>query len=236
MILVNNACTDQSWEIALKFQEDYRSKMEIILLTELRPGKIFALEKAQQHLKGEWAVFCDADTWYPAHYLSLVERLAQNSRETVVSIMALDLPDIPECRDSRFKIWFKQVASVLFHNKCHTGGFGQCFKISALKKCGGFDSKKWGFVLMDHEIMFRLLQWGRSVYHKDLWCIPSQRRGSRIRVRWNTWEQILYFVHPFPMGNWFFYRYLRSKFLQRKLAHRNLRQQPWTVAPVSEAS
>ena len=141
MILVNNACTDQSWEIALKFQEDYRSKMEIILLTELRPGKIFALEKAQQHLKGEWAVFCDADTWYPAHYLSLVERLAQNSRETVVSIMALDLPDIPECRDSRFKIWFKQVASVLFHNKCHTGGFGQCFKISALKKCGGFDSK-----------------------------------------------------------------------------------------------
>jgi len=236
MILVDNASTDSSWDIAEQFRQRQLGRIKVDVLMERRPGKVYALDKSQQYLEGEWAVFCDADTWYPSHYLQKIEEIAEHSKESVVCIMALDLKDEPSCQESQRTIFIKKIASTIFHDKCHTGGFGQTIRISALRKAGGFGVKFWNFVLMDHEIIYRVHHFGTSRYDKDLWCIPSTRRSDRSRVRWTPFEMFLYFVLPFPLGRWFFYRYLRGQFLHRKLRHRNLRAQPWQIPNLGVAS
>lgn len=232
IILVDNASKDKSVSIAESFQRQQAGRIPVLLLEEPRPGKVHALNLAQKYLTGEWGVFCDADTWYPPHYLRRAGELIEKSPESVVSVMAIDLPAPPNAPQSRRHIFWKMLFARFFVGKCHTGGFGQIFRVSALRKSGGFGARYWGFVLMDHEVVSRILRFGKSLYHPDLWCLPSPRRNDRKRVRWTVWERLLYFVHPFFLGNWFFHRFLRGNFLKRRLRHLNLRQQPWNHKPV----
>lgn len=235
MILINNGSTDRSLEIVQEFIQDNSNSIQIILLHEERPGKIFALEKAQPYISGEYAVFCDADTWYPPHYLKTVEEQLEKSPAKVVAVMALNLPDAPESVESKRAIRGKLMAWHLFPDKCHTGGYGQVFKTSVLRKCGGFHSSRWSYVLMDHEIVHRLHKFGCSLYHRDLWVITSNRRSNRNRVRWTVWESFLYFVLPHWAGDWFWYGLLGPRFARRNLNHLNLREQPWKKPQISAA-
>jgi glycosyltransferase involved in cell wall biosynthesis len=224
LVLVDNGSTDRSAAIARAAVID---GVEIVHLDEKRPGKIVALERAMAAIITEFVAFGDADTFYPPHYLATAQA-AFDADAGVVAAMATDVP-----RDSakaRRKRRHNQIVSRLWPKQTHTGGFGQTFRTAALVAAGGYAERHWPYVLMDHEIMQRVVQQGRVVYPYDLWCVPSDRRDDRRRVRWTLAERLLYHFTPAAAKDWYFYRFLGPRLARRKLSHLNLREKTWESA------
>ena len=231
MILIDNKSSDGSLAIAQAFAAKAQGKLKVTILSEDKPGKVHALHQAQDHVTTDWAAFCDADTWYPPAYLQSIRMQIASAKANIVAVMAIDLIADRDTWPSRVQIWGKLLAATLFPGKCHTGGYAQTFRMDALRKVGGFDPQVWPFVLMDHEIVHRLHKVGTSRYHASLWCFPSQRRSDRTRVRWTVSERLLYFLMPHRFQDWFWYRFLASRFIARKLSHLNLREKTWKSTP-----
>ncbi|PZQ60132.1 MAG: glycosyl transferase family 2 [Sphingomonas taxi] len=220
LVLVDNGSTDGSAAIA---RAAVLPGVEVLHLAEPRPGKIFALETAMPHIATEFVAFGDADTFYPSHYLATAQ--AAFGDPAIVAAMATDVP-ADEAR-ARRKRRHNQVVSRLWPKQTHTGGFGQTFRTAALLAAGGYAEHFWPYVLMDHEIMQRVVKQGRVVYPYDLWCVPSDRRADRRRVRWTLAERLLYHFTPAAAKDWYFYRFLGPRLRARKLGHLNLREKTW---------
>jgi hypothetical protein len=110
------------------------------------------------------------------------------------------------------------------------GGHGQVLRTCALRRAGGFSARYWRYVLLDHEIINRVLRYGRCRYDYRLWCRPSRRRVDRSRVRWSIIERVLYFLTPERLQDWYFYEFLGPRLDRRNMSHLNLRDQPWLVS------
>lgn len=226
LILVDNASTDGSGELAKGIAAAH-PEIETVHLHEPRPGKIHALECGLARVETPFVAFCDADTFYPAHYLRRCDEIFAAAGTQVVAVMAMDLPpehEGPAARRKRAKV---MAVSRLLSKQTHTGGFGQSFRTDVLRKAGGFSAALWPFVLEDHEIMQRVFKFGASRYAPDLWCVPSPRRGDRSGVGWTLGEQALYHLTPFALKDWFFYRFLKKRFAARALDNSKLRQKSW---------
>ena len=224
LILVDNASTDGSAAIARAATE--AAGLVAVHLHEARPGKIHALESAMAHLDTEYVALTDADTVYPAHYLALAERML--AAPGVVAAMAVGVSGDPDsAANRRFRRWRAGVMARIAPKQTHTGGYGQCFRSSALIAAGGFSEAQWPYVLLDHEIMQRVLKQGRAAYDPGLWCITSDRRADRRRVRWTLAERLLYHATPFALKDWYFYGFLGPRLRRRRLTHLNLREKSW---------
>lgn len=226
LILVDNASTDGSGDLARAIAAEH-ADIETTHLSESRPGKTSALQCGLAAVTTEFVAFCDADTFYPRHYLQRCNDLFASSGKNAVAVMAMDLPadhEGPAARRKRAKV---MAVSRILSKQAHTGGFGQNFRTETLRKAGGFSAEIWPFVLEDHEVMQRVLKFGRSVYAPDLWCIPSNRRMDRTRVNWTFGEQLLYHLTPFVLKDWFFYRFLARRFAGRSLENVRLREKSW---------
>ena len=230
IVLVDNASTDGSRAVAEAFaaRED-TPPTEI--LDEATPGKINALARASAFLADapglDYLAFCDADTFYPRHYFSRARDLFEEGGPGVAAAMAIGVhgdADAPDAKAYRRKTAF---VGGLLAKQCHTGGYGQIFRRDAFVRAGGFSPDHWPYVLLDHEVMQRVLKQGDSVYHADFWCQPSDRRSDRTGVRWTLLERILYHLTPFAMKDWFFYRFLGPRFAARGLFNTRLREQTW---------
>lgn len=226
LILVDNASTDGSGELARAIAAEHPD-IETVHLLEPRPGKINALQRGLATVNTEFVTFCDADTFYPPHYLDRADALFESAGQNVVAVMAMDLPQDhkgPAAQRKRAKV---MAVSRLLSKQTHTGGFGQSFRTDVLRKAGGFSADLWPFVLEDHEVMQRVFKFGASVYAPDLWCVPSSRRADRSGVGWTTAEQALYHLTPFPLKDWFFYSFLKKRFIARALDNIKLREKSW---------
>lgn len=226
MILVDNGSTDRSAEICLRFAGSCHS-FPIDVVEECKPGKIHALEKASREISTEYVAFCDADTIYPSHYLKLASELFIANADAA-AIIAVGLQAAPMTAEGKIARWKCAIIGRILAKQCHSGGFGQCFRVEELSAAGGFDAARWPFVLEDHEIMQRLLKQGKSVYHPDLWCRPSARRKDRNHVSWTLFEQLLYHITPYYLKDWYFYKFLARRFENRGLLNTRLREQPWS--------
>jgi hypothetical protein len=89
----------------------------------------------------------------------------------------------------------------------------------------------WPYVLMDHEVMQRVLKLGRAVYPRDFWCMPSPRRGDRRSVRWTLAERLVYHASPLSWRDWYFYRFLGPRLAARNATHAKLREKTWAHPP-----
>lgn len=226
LILVDNASTDGSADVCRAVLADCAG-ITPVYLHEPRPGKINALECGLARVDTEFVAFCDADTFYPPHYLARCAEIFDSMSKDIVAVMATDLrapPDTPQPRRRQLKT---MVVAKLLSKQAHTGGFGHTFRTADLRKAGGFSSQLWPFVLEDHEVMQRIFKVGRARYDFDLWCIPSQRRSDRAGVNWTLWERLLYHAVPFALKDWFFYSFLRKRFAARNLGQLNLRRKTW---------
>ncbi len=224
LILVDNASTDGSGKLARDIAAAH-SGIETVQLYEDRPGKINALECGLAAVTTEFVTFCDADTFYPPHYLRRCAELFASS--DAVAVMAMDVPADHEGQAAQRKRAKVMTVSRILSRQTHTGGFGQSFRTEVLRKAGGFSADIWPYVLEDHEVMQRVFKHGRSVYAPDLWCVPSTRRKDRTGVGWTTAEQLLYHLTPFALKDWFFYRFLARRFTARALDNTKLRQKSW---------
>ena len=232
IVAVDNGSTDRSRQVCRSALAGWDGP-EVIHLTENRPGKIQALQAGCAHLAGTFVVLADADTWYPPHYLALCEKLADDHPEGAVSLMALSAADADTVR-SRLRRRAVVMLARLFRRQGFVGGYGQVLRREALQRAGGFSTRYWSYVLLDHEILNRLFRYGYAVHHVDLWCRPSRRRGNRCRVRWNLFERTLYHLVPYRLHDWYFYDFLAPRLASRGLDQLKLREQPWQRQPVLE--
>lgn len=226
LILVDNASTDGSGELAKAIVAAHPD-IACVHLHEPRPGKINALQCGLGAVNTEFVTFCDADTFYPSHYLRRCDELFASSGEDVVAVMAMDLPQDHEGPVAQRKRRKVMAVSKVLSKQTHTGGFGQSFRTETLRKAGGFSADLWPFVLEDHEVMQRVFKFGSSRYAHDLWCVPSDRRKDRTGVGWTTAEQVLYHLTPFALKDWFFYSFLTRRFTARALDNAKLRRKSW---------
>jgi glycosyltransferase involved in cell wall biosynthesis len=226
LILVDNASTDDSAMICRRALTGCNIP-EVLHLHERRPGWIHALEHGARHVRTEFMMFADADTYYPPHYLATCVRLFRAKGDRCVGVMAKDLHAPHDSWSSLFKRWIFAGLSKVLYWHAFTGGAGQAFRTDAYRAAGGYSSAIWQYVLADHELVNRIHKFGSTVYHPDHWCMPSNRRSDRTSVSWTRAEQTLYFLTP-PFGqDWLFNRFLTRRFAARQMDQLKLREQTW---------
>ena len=225
VILVDNGSSDNSTAIARAIMADFPA-IKTHFIHVPAPGKIHALHDGLKTVRTPLVATCDADTWYPPDYLAKAESLFA-AHPDAASVMAIDIYNAPHTLTARLKRVKTRLVAQLLARQCHTGGFGQMFRTGALRRCGGFDARRWPFVLEDHEIVHRLLKAGPSLYHQDLWCMPSARRNNSARISWQLPERVLYHLTPWSLKDWFFYRFLANRLRKRRLDNMALRERNW---------
>lgn len=221
IILVDNASTDSSEEIARAVMARHPD-IAVLYLHQPIPGKIHALDLGLSHVVTDFVATCDADTRYPEHYLATC--LEMLSAPDVVAAMAINLLADAHSTKSRKRISKVLRKSALFRSQCHTGGYAQAFRTTALLSAGGFSSPDWPFVLEDHEVVNRVMRHGKITYRQDHYCFPSDRRTDRRAVSWTWDERMVYRFTPGRLKDWFFYDFLAKRFERRGLVQTKLRE------------
>lgn len=226
LFIVDNGSTDDCIAKARIQLADYRG--EVTFLHEPRPGQVFALQSGIAAVDTEFTAICDADTYYPPHYLSAATDLFDAKGTDYVAACAY-------LRRGAFfgglgsMVHRLLVARMLPHQN-HTSGAAQMFRTKALRDAGGYDPALWPYVLKDHELMHRVLKLGRQVYHPKLWCTTSDRRSDRRNVRWTLLERLTYHLTPRSRQHDFFYQFLANRFDARGQRDTVLRERNWAVA------
>lgn len=234
MILVDNGSTDRSREVSAETLAPF-PEVRAVFLSAPTPGQVHALEKGIAAADTDHVAICDADTFYPAHYIALADHCFTTGGPDLVAVMAcyVDRTDSPARQN--IDRAHQLLASRILPRQCHVGGAGQSFRTAALKQAGGYAAHLWPYVLKDHELMHRMFKIGQARYHPDLWCAPSPRRANRRHVRWTLAERLLYHATPFALKDWYFYSFLQARFARRSMQDVCLRHdQPNAVVADSE--
>lgn len=219
VILIDNGSTDGSAAIATAACR--RLGLDHELVTERRAGKVPALAAGLTRVATPYVATCDADTWYPAHYLAGAQRVLERGHAIAGAFFVPEAADRRQVRREARRI---AATAALLRGQCHTGGAGQAFRTDALRRAGGFDPDRWGYVLEDHEIIHRVLKHGTMGYAPGLWCCPAPRPRDRASIRWTLAERLLYCVTAPVAGDWFFYRFLASRLRSRRLTSERMRE------------
>ena len=222
VILVDNGSTDGGAAIARAACN--RLRLDYELLVEPQPGKVAALARGLMRVRSPYVATCDADTWYPPHYLAEAQRVLEQGHAVAGAFFVTPAADArTKQREAR------RVATTarLLRGQCHTGGAGQAFRTATLRRAGGFDPQRWGFVLEDHEVIHRVLKHGSMNYAAQLWCCPSPRDRDRASIRWTLAERLLYCIAAPVAGDWFFYRFLATRLRGRRLTSERIRERPF---------
>lgn len=228
LILIDNGSTDGSAEVAVAAARQH--ELPYLLVHERRPGKVAALAAGLPFVATPYVATCDADTWYPSHYLAAGQALLEHDgRAAAGAYFVSRKARLAERIAGAFQI---KLVARLFPGQCHAGGAGQVFRTAALRRAGGFDPRRWNLVLEDHEVMHRLLPEGSIGYGAAMWCAPAPRKRDRASVRWTVAERLCYLALGARDGDWFFYEYLARRLAARQLSSDRLRERRFQPAAV----
>lgn len=226
LVLVDNGSTDGSADVARATCR--RLGVDFVLITERVAGKIAALTAGLAWARSPYVATCDADTLYPPHYLAAAQRVLERPDCAVAGAYFVAPGASENARRAKARAFL--AAARLLPRQCHTGGAGQTFRTQALRAAGGFDARRWSFVLEDHEIIHRVMAHGSMRYARDLWCVPSPRERDRDSIRWTLFERLLYSAAAPVAGDWFFYAFLARRLRQRKLSSSRIRERQFQTA------
>ena len=231
LILVDNGSTDGS-ETVCRREMTVFPDVQVTHLREPRPGQVHALRRGLAAVRTEFVAICDADTYYPPNYLDLATEVYDfGGPRTVAAMGYLRRGGAPGSFADRFNSWHWLTAAKVWPQQNHTSGAGHTFRTQALRAAGGYDPAIWPYVLKDHELMSRVLRLGRQAYHPDLWCVSSERREDRSKVRWTLTERLLYHLLPMRDKRPFFHKFLKPRFEARGQLDTKLRERAWVAAP-----
>lgn len=219
VVLIDNASTDGSAAIATA--ACHRLGLDHELVTERRAGKVWALAAGLARVATPYVATCDADTWYPAQYLARAQAVLERGHAIAGAFF---VPANADKRVVRREARRVAATALLLRGQCHTGGAGQAFRTDLLRRAGGFDPDRWGYVLEDHEVIHRVLKHGAMGYAPGLWCCPAPRERDRASIRWTLAERLLYCVTAPVAGDWYFYRFLASRLRSRRLTSERIRE------------
>ena len=220
VILIDNGSTDGSGAVAERACRELGIPHRLV--HEPIPGKVNALRAGLAHVATRFVATCDADTWYPADYLSEAERLLRRPRCVVAGAFYVG----PAPTAAMLERAGRRIArkARMLPRQSHTGGAGQAFRTDALRAAGGFDPKRWNWVLEDHEVVHRVTRYGDMRHGERFWCAPSPRPRDRASIRWNLTERLLYSAAAPWAGDWFFYRFLAGRLRARQLTSERIRE------------
>ena len=101
LIIVNNASTDRTKEIALSEWEKYHTGFLFRIVDEETPGLMFARQKGIQESQYEYVLFCDDDNWLQSDYLQRAfDFMVSNDRIGALAGKGIEVSDID------FPEWF----------------------------------------------------------------------------------------------------------------------------------
>ncbi len=227
LLLLDNGSTDGGRAEAERHLAAWPAGAAAILSVPT-PGKVNALSAGLSRVVTPFVAVCDADTAYPPDYVGRCLDLFA-ARPGVVAVMAIDLYDPVGSDAARHRAARILNKAHLYRDRCHAGGYAQSFRTDALRAVGGFDLRRWPFVLEDHEIVHRLHRLGASLYDAQHYCHPSARRVDRRRVSWTGFERLLYRFMPRALMDWFFYDFLWHRLERRNAYSVALREKAWTT-------
>jgi glycosyltransferase involved in cell wall biosynthesis len=230
VILVDNGSTDGGAALAMECCA--KLGLDATLLSERRPGKVFALATGLARVATPLVATCDADTWYPPDYLAEAEALLGAPGSVAAGAFFAGREDRAAHRRKALHIRF--VPSLL-RRQCHTGGAGQVFRTIALRRAGGFDARRWNYVLEDHEIIHRVHREGGMKYGTRFWCSPSPRERNRESIRWTLAERLVYHAVAPIAGDWFFYGFLARRLDRRRMTSERIRERPVPALRIVDA-
>lgn len=226
LIIVDNGSTDSCIDNARKQLVGHPGK--VTFLHEPRPGQVYALQTGIAAVDTEFTAICDADTYYPPHYLAAATSLFNTMGAEYVAACAYLRRE--GLFNGLMSMMHRLLAARIFPHQNHTSGAAQTFRTSALQAAGGYDPALWPYVLKDHELMHRVLKQGRQIYHSNFWCTSSDRRTDRRNVRWTLAERVIYHLTPSARQHDFFYRFLANRFDARGQRDTVLRDRNWGAA------
>lgn len=227
IVVVDNGSTDLTMMLA---KDMLRGTPEAIVLSEPRPGQVHALAHGLRHVDTEFVAICDADTYYPQHYLASAMRLLGRSDSNIVAACAWPRPHPRPTLANMLTATHRLTAQRLMPRQNHVNGGSQTFRSAALLAAGGYNPAIWPYVLKDHELMHRVLHFGSQAMSADLWCRPSPRRGDRRQVRWTLTERLAYHTSRFHRRDAFFHNWLAPRLQMRGQRDTVLRDQPWNAS------
>lgn len=226
LILVNNASSDNSEELALEVMAT-APDIRTTFLTQTQPGQIHALRMGVEAVESEFVCIMDADTFYPPHYLIEADKAFRSGAPDLVGVMATDIYAPAASRAGILKRLHVSIVSRILGKQAHTGGYAYAFRTEILRKAGSYSVERWPYVLSDHEMVHRVLKFGRTTYPFGHWCMPSTRRPDEPATRWTLGERLAYHFTPYTMKDWLFYSFLARRFHARKMGHTNYRIRNW---------
>jgi glycosyltransferase involved in cell wall biosynthesis len=229
VILIDNGSTDGSAHVATAAARTHG--LDHLLLTETRPGKVAALAAGLRHVATPYVATCDADTWYPRHYLAEAKALLERDGSVAAGayFVRREAGRLRRMAEACHIVG----AARFFPSQCHAGGAGQVFHTAALRLAGGFDPARWNLVLEDHEIVHQVMKLGAMRYSTDLWCAPSPRKRDRASVKWTAAERLRYATTVGRDGDRFFRDYLAPRLIARSLSSDRLRERQHQTQPPS---
>ena len=226
LIIVDNGSTDGCIDNARKQLAAHPGK--VTFLHEPRPGQVYALQTGIAAVDTEFTAICDADTYYPPHYLAAATSLFYTKGADYVAACAYLRRE--GLFNGLMSMMHRLLAARILPHQNHTSGAAQTFRTSALQAAGGYDPALWPYVLKDHELMHRVLKQGRQIYHSNFWCTTSDRRADRRNVRWTLAERVIYHLTSRARQHDFFYRFLANRFDARGQRDTVLRDRNWGAA------
>jgi glycosyltransferase involved in cell wall biosynthesis len=226
LIIVDNGSTDGCIDNARKQLAAHPGK--VTFLHEPRPGQVYALQTGIAAVDTEFTAICDADTYYPPHYLAAATSLFYTKGADYVAACAYLRRE--GLFNGLMSMMHRLLAARILPHQNHTSGAAQTFRTSALRAAGGYDPALWPYVLKDHELMHRVLKQGRQIYHSNFWCTTSDRRADRRNVRWTLAERVIYHLTSRARQHDFFYRFLANRFDARGQRDTVLRDRNWGAA------
>lgn len=168
IIVVCNACTDRTADIASRFPG-------VTVLKESRKGTGYARNTGFTQARGDIIAYLDADsrideTWFP----TMLQEFRRNA-----SLVALSGPcqfyDLPAWKSRMIDVWWKMFSVSKSYRQGAIAGGNVAVRRSALQRIGGIDTSIafWGD---DTNLALRLSQIGTVSFTDDFHNFSSARR------------------------------------------------------------
>ena len=200
IIVVNNASTDQTKEIAQQFKD-------VIVVDEMHKGLTFARQAGFEASTGELIANVDSDTMFTPEWIPTVLAAFEKDKNLVAlsgPFIYYDLSIVQRAFVKLFYIfgYLLHLLNHLFHTGAMLQGGNFVLRRSALEQVGGFDTSIT-FYGEDTDIAARISKVGTVVWTFKLPILASGRRlaeegvikmGLRYAINHLT---ILYFKKPY---------------------------------------
>ncbi|MCL2074274.1 MAG: glycosyltransferase [Marinilabiliaceae bacterium] len=203
LIIVNNASTDRTKEVALSEWNKYHTDFKFKIIDEDTPGQMFARRKGSNEARYDYILFCDDDNWLLPDYLQIAYNLMENNPPIgalsgkTMAVSDIDFPDWFNDFQIYYAIGEQANKSGDVSNKGWIWGAGLMTRKDILRKVLNFkhpflNQGRTGNILTsgdDCEICKRILLLGYKLFYDESLLLKHYLPPNRLT--WNYKKNLL---------------------------------------------